>query len=287
LPATTKAKGADGLPGLAGGARTGELHFVGLGLHDDTDMSVAGLEVAQKADRIFAEFYTSHLSGATVEVLEGRIEREIEVLDREAVEQAPDLVLDAAEGGSAVLLVAGDPMAATTHIDLRLRAEARGIRTRVFHGASILTAAFTELGLSLYKSGRVTTLQWPAGSYFPTSPYEMIMDNKMADLHSLVLLDIRADEERYMTAAEGCQLLLRYDAELGGGVTGPDALACVVARAGAPDCQRVAGRLGDLAGMDFGAPLHAIVVPGKLHFVEAEALTVLAGADPELVGGED
>ncbi len=262
----------------------GELLFVGLGLHDDTDMSVAGLEIAKTADRVFAEFYTSCLSGASLEVLEGRIGRPIEVLDREVVEQAPDLVLEAGAEGTAVLLVAGDPMAATTHIDLRLRAEERGIHTRVFHGASILTAAFTELGLSLYKSGRVTTLQWPSGSYFPTSPYERVVDNNMADLHSLVLLDIRSDEGRYMTASEGCQLLLRYERELGGGVTGPDDLACVVARAGAPDCVRRAGRLAEMAEMDFGEPLHCIIVPGVLHFMEARALMVLAGADPGLVG---
>lgn len=261
----------------------GELHFVGLGLYDETDMSLAGLETARSADQVFAEFYTSKLTGATIEVLEGRIGQPISLLDRESVETQPEMVLEVASKGKAVLLVAGDPMAATTHIDMRLQAEGRGIHTRIFHGASILTAAFTELGLSVYKSGRVCTLQWPTGTYFPSSPYEQLAENHGADLHTLVLMDIRADEGRYMTAAEGCQLLLRYENELAYGVTGPDALACVVARAGAPDCVRVAGRLGDLAEMDFGPALHSIVVPSRLHFMEARALVVLAGADPKLV----
>ena len=261
----------------------GELHFVGLGLYDETDMSLAGLETARSADHVFAEFYTSKLTGATIEVLEGRIGKAIKVLDRESVETQPEMVLDAATEGKAVMLVVGDPMAATTHIDMRLQAETRGIHTRVFHGASILTAAFTELGLSVYKSGRVCTLQWPSGTYFPSSPYEQLAENHQSDLHTLVLMDIRSDEGRYMTAAEGCQLLLRYEDELGYGVTGPDALACVVARAGAPDCLRVAGRLGDLATMEFGPALHSMVVPGRLHFMEARALVVLAGADPKLV----
>lgn len=261
----------------------GELHFVGLGLFDDTDMSLAGLETARSADQVFAEFYTAKLTGATLEVLEGRIGRPVKVLDRESVETQPEKVLDVAADGKAVLLVVGDPMAATTHIDLRLQAEGRGIRTRIFHGASILTAAFTELGLSVYKSGRVCTLQWPSGTYFPSSPYEQLAENLQSDLHTLVLMDIRSDEGRYMTAAEGCQLLLRYEEELGYKVTGPDTLACVVARAGAPDCLRVAGRLGDLAKMDFGPALHSIVVVGRLHFMEARALVVLAGADPKLV----
>jgi diphthine synthase len=261
----------------------GELHFVGLGLYDETDMSLAGLETAQSADEVFAEFYTSRLTGATIEVLEGRLGRSIKVLGRESVEEKPEDILDIAEKGKAVMLVVGDPMAATTHIDLRLQAETRGIRTRIFHGASILTAAFTELGLSVYKSGRVCTLQWPTGSYFPSSPYEQLAENFRSDLHTLVLMDIRSDEGRYMTAAEGCQLLIRYEMELGYGVTSHDALACVVARAGAPDCLRVAGTLEDLAKMDFGPALHSIVVPGRLHFMEARALVVLAGAEPKLV----
>jgi diphthine synthase len=261
----------------------GELQFVGLGLYDETDMSLAGLEAAKSADQVFAEFYTAKLTGATIEVLEGRIGKPIKVLDRESVETQSETVLNVAAEGRAVLLVVGDPMAATTHIDLRLQAEGRGIHTRVFHGASILTAAFTELGLSVYKSGRVCTLQWPSGTYFPTSPYEQLAENHQSDLHTLVLMDIRADESRYMTAAEGCQLLLRYENEVGLGVTGPDALACVVARAGAPDCLRVAGRLDDLAKMDFGPALHSIVMVGRLHFMEARALVVLAGADPKLV----
>ncbi len=247
-------------------------------------MSLAGLETARSADAVFAEFYTSHLTGACLASLEARIGKTIHVLEREGVEETPEPILEAAERGTAVLLVAGDPMAATTHIDLRLQAERMGIRTRVFHGASILTAALTELGLSAYKSGRVTTLQWPHGDYFPTSPYEHLVANAGAGLHSLVLLDLHSDEGRYMTASEGCQLLMRYEDMLGKGVTGPDSLACVVARAGSPDCLRRAGTLGQLAEEEFGPALHSIIVPGKLHFMEARALVVLAGADPHLVG---
>ena len=261
----------------------GELVLVGLGLFDDSDMSLRAVKVAHAADSVFAEFYTSKLPGADHERLEQRLGRPVRVLTREDIEQRADMVLDAAARGTAVLLVAGDPMAATTHVDLRLRAEKRGIRTRLVHGASIVTAAFTELGLSVYKSGRVTTIEWPHGDYFPTSPYEAVRDNLRAGLHTLCLLDIRAEERRYMTAAEGCRLLLRYEEERHEGALGPETLACVVARAGSPDCVRRAGSLTDLARGDFGGPLHCIVLPGQLHFMEAEALAALAGAPKGLL----
>jgi diphthine synthase len=262
----------------------GELVLVGLGLYDDADMSLRALEAVRGADRVLAEFYTSTLAGSDRAGLERRLGRPVEVLAREDVEQHADRIVDAAvAGGRVVLLVAGDALAATTHIDLRLRAEARGVRTRVVHGASILTAAFTELGLSVYKSGRVTTVEWPHGSYFPTSPYDAVRDNLRAGLHTLCLLDIRADEGRYMTAAEAAGLLLRYEQERGEGVLAPTTLACAVARAGAPDCMRVAGALGALARLDLGPPLHCIVLPGRLHFMEAEALSTLAGAPDGVV----
>jgi diphthine synthase len=35
--------------------------------------------------------------------------------------------------------------------------------------------------------------------------------------------------------------------------------------------------------VDFGGPPYAIIFPGQLHFVEAEALHVLCGAPKELV----
>jgi len=110
-----------------------------------------------------------------------------------------------------------------------------------------------------------------------------VRDNLRAGLHTLCLLDIRAEQRRYMTAAEGCRLLLRYEEERHEGALGPGTLACVVARAGSPDCVRRAGALGDLAREDFGGPMHCIVLPGKLHFMEAEALTALAGAPEALL----
>ena len=54
-------------------------------------------------------------------------------------------------------------------------------------------------------------------------------------------------------------------------------------RAGAPDATVRADRLGALAEMDFGEPLHLLVIPGDLHHVEADALAGLAGAPADLL----
>lgn len=61
-----------------------------------------------------------------------------------------------------------------------------------------------------------------------------------------------------------------------------DTIACVVARAGAPDEMVVADTIQKLRQRDFGPPLHTIVIPGNLHFMEIEALELCAGLPVEI-----
>ena len=138
------------------------------------------------------------------------------------------------------------------------------------------------LGLQHYKFGRTTTLPFPEKGYFPESPYDMMAQNLSRGLHTLVLLDIQADRGRLMTANDGLGLLAGLEARKQGGIFGPDALVGVVGRAGSERPVVRAGRLAALADEDFGPPHHSIVVPGKLHFMEAEALIELAGAPADM-----
>jgi diphthine synthase len=63
----------------------------------------------------------------------------------------------------------------------------------------------------------------------------------------------------------------------------PDLLGVAVARAGSPDPVVVAGSLAGLADREFGPPLHALVIPGELHHLEAEALATFADAPVDLL----
>lgn len=263
------------------------LTFVGLGLWDERDVSLRGLEAVQGADRVFAEWYTAFLAGADLRDLEDLYGVEVEVLDRAAVEDGTR-VLGAAADGDVAFLTAGDAMTATTHVDLRVAAEEAGVGTRVIPGASAVTTVPGLLGLQTYKFGRSTTLVFPRGDYFPASPYETVADNRERGLHTLVLLDIENEEAggeaRCMTASHGAELLMRHEQEQGRGAVPPDRVVAGVARAGSPDPALAAGPAEAVAGYDFGAPLHALVVPGDLHFKEEESLRVLCdwlGDEPD------
>ena len=253
----------------------GSLTFIGLGLYDEKDISLKGLEEIKKCEKVYAEFYTAKLVGSNVKKIEKTIEKKIEILNREQTEKG-DVIINAAENYDVAFLTAGDPMTATTHVDLRIRAVKKGIETHVIHGSSIVTAVSGLLGLQNYKFGRTTTLAYPEGDYFPTSPYDVIKVNKKIGLHTLILLDIQAGKKKYMTSNEGLQLLLELEDKVGGHVLSKDTVACVVAQAGSKKPIVRADAIENLIKMDFGPPLHSLVIPGKLHFMEIEAIQILA-----------
>ena len=67
------------------------------------------------------------------------------------------------------------------------------------------------------------------------------------------------------------------------GMITEDTLAMGIARVGSKDVVVRAGKISELIDFDFGGPLHCIVIPSKLHIVEAEYLVEIAGADPSIL----
>jgi diphthine synthase len=249
----------------------GELWFVGLGLGDERGLSRRALEVLASADAVFAEQYTAVSPPGTLERLQAEVGKPIRRLDRPLLEsEAP--ILHALGGAARVaLLVAGDPFAATTHVALRLAAEQNGHRWRYVPNSSILTAAAGFLGLMHYRFGRTVSLPFPAPGFEPRSPIEQIAGNLERDLHTLVLLDLTPEEGRFLRASEALALLRDRDPEASV-LTDATAIA-VAARVGQDDAAGWFGPLGRLRVVDFGPPMHAVVVPAReLHFEEAAAL---------------
>jgi len=262
----------------------GKLIFIGLGLYDGRDLSVKGLEILKMSDHVYAEFYTAIMAKGTIEYLENLIDKHIEILTRGQLEDGKELLERARKKDTKVAILApGDALTATTHIELLLRAKKEGISTSVIHGASVVSVVPGLLGLQYYKFGRTTTLAYPEGDYFPESPYDVLVENRRLGLHTLMLLDIHAQKKHYMTANEGIDILLKINSKRKGGIFLPHTLTCVVARAGSEQPVVAANEAGILKEMDFGAPMHSIVIPGKLHFKESEALMVLAKAPKNLL----
>lgn len=268
---------------LNGAKYLGELIFVGLGLYDESDISLRGLREIRGADAVFAEFYTSLMCGLSMPKLEKLAGKKVLVVSRRDLEEEDgQQILEEARKGKTAFLVPGDPLIATTHVDLMIRAEKQGIKTRVVHGASIVSAVIGMSGLQNYKYGRSVTIPFPEEGFTLETPYRVVMENRKMGLHTLCFLGVKAEEKMYMTVRDGLEALLDTEKQKRKYVITSDTLVIGIARAGSNNPTVKAGYVEEVMKHNFGAPPHTLVFPGKLHFMEAEALITLAGAPEQI-----
>ena len=164
------------------------LLLVGMGMGRLEGMTTEAIQAATQADHRRYEAYTALWPEdelARLEATVGPVQRVM----RPEVEE-PEELFALAKDSLVALLVVGDPLQATTHVDLELRAREVGIECRVFHGISITSVVTGAVGLSNYKFGRQTTLTYPYGDWIATSPMEVLAANWEQNLHTLALLDL-------------------------------------------------------------------------------------------------
>jgi len=238
------------------------LYLIGLGLWDERDITVKGLEIAKKCDKVYLEEYTSVLKGSSKEKIGELVGKDVVGLSREDVEQNLDWLKDAKKKDVA-LLVGGDPMVATTHTDLLMRAWDEKIETEVIHNASIFSAV-AECGLQIYKFGKTATVTYWEKNFKPTSFYGVVKDNTKKGLHTLLLLDIK--KNRHMTPAEAISILTEIDP----GFAKREII--VMSRVGG-DMGLSFGKAKVLADSGHGTGLHVIIVPGEMHVMEKAFLS--------------
>jgi len=263
------------------------LYLIGLGLGDEKDITVKGLEIVKSCHKVFLENYTSVL-GISKENLELFYEREVCLADREVCESQAESIYACAKEQNIAFLVVGDPLCATTHSDIILRARSEGVQVRVIHNASVM-GAVASCGLQLYNFGQTVSIPFFTDDWRPDSFYDKIKVNKQAGMHTLCLLDIKVKEPdfeqmargkivflppRFMSVSVAALQLLEVEAKRQEGICTPETMAVGLARLGQATEQIVAGRLRDLAVQDLGEPLHCLIVCGELHPLEMEMLRI-------------
>ncbi|KAI0941452.1 diphthine synthase, variant 5 [Taiwanofungus camphoratus] len=176
-------------------------YLIGLGLCDERDITVRGLEIVKGSSRVYLEAYTSILM-VQKDRLEAFYGKELIFADRDMVETESDEILRDADKDDVSLLVVGDPYGATTHTDIILRARSLRIPTRVIHNASIMNAV-GACGLQLYNFGQTVSLVFFTDTWKPDSFYDRIKENVDLGMHTLVLLDIKVKEQSEENLARG------------------------------------------------------------------------------------
>jgi diphthine synthase len=164
------------------------LWLIGLGPGNLEYMSKYANDIANACSKRFLEGYTAILPPEQEEMLEDLV-GDWERIMRPDVEN-PDNLLKLAKDVPVALLIVGDPMQATTHVDLESRCDELGINFNIVPGITATALAVSLSGLQSYRFGRQVTIPFSYGDYLPCSPLEMICNNYENNLHTLVLLDL-------------------------------------------------------------------------------------------------
>lgn len=160
------------------------LYLIGLGL-EPLDISLKALEACKKCKKIYLEKYTSPFPYDSTK-LKKIIGKEIFVLEREKVES--DFLIKEAKKKKVALLVYGDPLVATTHFALVREAKKEKIKVEIIHNVSVVNA-ITDIGLFLYKFGKITSIPKWEENYRPESFFDIIKENLSIGAHTLLLVD--------------------------------------------------------------------------------------------------
>jgi diphthine synthase len=275
------------------------LYIIGLGLSDVQDITLKGLNAIKSSEFVYLEAYTSIL-GVNINELEKFYEKKLIIADREMVEQKADEMLEQASSKNVSFLVVGDPLGATTHTDLILRAIEKQIPYKLIHNASIMNAVGC-CGLQLYNFGETVSLCFWTDTWKPISFFNKICSNRKLGMHTLCLLDIKVKEKtienliknrniyeppRYMTVSDACQQLCEIiestpnraddspteELVVQQNIIFNTTLCVGLARIGSETQKIAVDTISALKESDFGAPLHSLVIIGRLHPLEAEFL---------------
>ncbi len=219
------------------------------------DLTLAGLDTIKACKEAYIESYTNPIVEKTQKDIEHLAKKSIMHIGREKVES--DFLILRAKETEVCLLCSGDPLIATTHISLLVDAKAKGIRTKVIHNSSIYSVAPGRAGLQAYRFGKTATLVNPKPNYKPTSSLQIIRDNQMRDLHTLVLLDT---EPQPMEAKDALGMLSEFKE------------AVVLSRLGWENERIIHGKIEEIQKMDLGNAPFTIIIPAKLHPIEEEYL---------------
>jgi len=237
------------------------LYLIGLGLNDENDLTLKAIEIAKKCD-CFIELYTSVWKGS-LENLKELIRKDIKVLNRKDLEENLELFIEKAKNSDIALFVPGDPLAATTHMDIVYDAKIKKIPVRIIHNASIFSA-IGEVGLQLYKYGKTATI--PLNGKLKNVK-DTIRTNKKLGLHTLLLLDVDRENNIFMKISDALNMLLKNKI-----IKETDQLIAFSNAGG--DSKIYYDSVKGLKARLIDNPA-VLIIPGKLHFREKDFLEVV------------
>ena len=245
------------------------LWFIGLGISGFKSIPNEALEILSKADIVYLEQFTSPIGKSDLMKIKKATSGEFKLAKRWLVEDGSE-ILKNAKKKKVALLAYGDPYIATTHIELRTRAIEEKIKTHSIHASSSLTSMIGECGLHFYKVGRIATIMSEMKSL--TTPYYVIYKNIIEGNHTVLLLEYNQDKDFFLDPKDALNGLLETEKGQIRNVISLATYVIVASRIGFKDQSIISGKISSLKKINFGKPPHTIIIPGRLHFTETDAL---------------
>ncbi|MEK6941311.1 MAG: diphthine synthase [archaeon] len=249
------------------------LYLIGAGLKPE-HLTIEALEAIKKCDRVFLDTYTSMFSDGNLQELEKLAEKKVFLLARKNLEEESGELLSLAKSNNAALLVIGNPLTATTHIQLVLDAHSKRVQVQVIPGISI-TNFLAKTGLDEYRFGRTCTIPEHREGFEPESFYDFILANKKNGLHSLCLLDT-GDGKNFLSAAKAVEILEKIEKSRQEKPLAESTFV-VLAGAGGKNEQILWGNLTKIRRTSIAVYPQSLIVCGNLNEKEQEALGGLYG----------
>ena len=242
------------------------LNIIGIGLNDEKDITVKGLQLVQSSDYIYLENYTSKLQ-VPITNLETLYKKKIILAERALVEDGKEII-NKAKDSNVSLLIIGDPFSATTHLSLLQQAKENNIKTNLIGNASVLTA-IGIIGLELYKYGKTTSI--PFHNENVEAPYDVIKFNK--PLHTLCLLDLSPKDNKFMEAKQAIQFLLNIESKRKEKILTENTKVIVCSQLGSENPIIQYTEAKNIQNLNKYP--QCLIIPGDLHFMEEEFLNCL------------
>ena len=236
-------------------------YLIGSGMKKDS-ITADALKILKTCNKVYLENYTVNFPYEIAE-LEKSYDIKITELSRSAVED--ESILEEAKNSNVALLVYGDSLSATTHMQLIIEAKRQNIEYKIFHNSSIMITV-AETGLSLYKFGKTCSMpNWSEHTNKPTSFMNYIKDNLETKAHSLILTDIGLEIDKAIE-----QLIESSDKEK---INLPEKIIAITSAGN--DSQKIFyDNLENIKNSNIPMPF-CLIIPSELHFLEEEALEEL------------
>ena len=229
------------------------LNLIGTGLTQNS-ITAEALEAIKSSDKVYLENYTVNFP---YQIKDLKIK--LTELDRAKVED--ESILKEAKSKNISLLVYGDALSATTHIQLIIEAKRQKIPYKIFHNASIMTA-IAETGLQLYKFGKTASMpNWAEHTNKPTSFANYIKQNQSIKAHTLILTDIGLEINQSIN-------------QLNESISDLPEKIIAISNAGTPNQKIFYDTPDNLKNKKVKMPF-ALIIPTELHFIEEEAIKEL------------